>query len=66
MAKKLNLNDADVEELTQIRGVGDKIARKIVDYREQHGPFKSCDDLKKIPGFSQTEMEALKKYVTCQ
>lgn len=50
--KGLNLNDATAEELDRVGGIGRQRAQDIVDYRNQHGPFKSWDDLKKMPGFS--------------
>ncbi|WP_047999980.1 helix-hairpin-helix domain-containing protein [Lactiplantibacillus herbarum] len=47
----INLNQADVATLQHLSGVGQKKAEKIVAYRQQHGDFKSVDELKKVPGF---------------
>ncbi len=47
---KINLNTATAEELTQLKGVGEKIAESIVQYREGHGPFKSIADLELVKG----------------
>ncbi len=49
--KGLNLNDANAEDLDRIGGMGKQRSQDIVNYRDQHGPFKSWDDVKKIPGF---------------
>ena len=46
----VNINTATKEELTSIKGVGEKRAQEIIDYRTKNGPFKTVDDLEKIPG----------------
>lgn len=46
---KVYINEASVSELSdQLKGVGDRIAREIVNYREDHGSFKSFEDLDKV------------------
>ncbi len=57
---KVNLNTATKEELTKIDGVGDKKADKILEYRNQHGGFKTPDDLKNITGFGEKTVAKLK------
>ena len=53
-AEAININTADKETLmTSIKGVGEKRAEAIIDYREQNGPFKSVDDLAEINGIGQ-------------
>jgi competence protein ComEA len=51
----LNINTADAQAIidAHLKGIGDKRAAAIVAYRDQHGPFKSVDDLKNIKGISQ-------------
>ena len=46
----VNINTADVKELMTLTGVGRKVAEKIVEYRDNHGPFKKADELKKVDG----------------
>jgi competence ComEA-like helix-hairpin-helix protein len=48
--EKININTADVKELMSLTGVGRKVAEKIVEYRDSHGPFKKADELKKVEG----------------
>lgn len=53
-ASLVNINTADKETLiTAISGVGEKKAEAIIEYREQHGPFKSVDEITKIKGIGQ-------------
>ena len=58
MFKNLDLNIATEHELTVI--FGKDHAKKIVDYRNQNGPFKSWEDLKRIPGMLGTMLDTLK------
>jgi competence protein ComEA len=46
----VNINTATKEELTSIKGIGEKRAQDIIDYRTKNGNFKSVDDLEKFPG----------------
>ncbi len=47
---KVNINSASVKELMTLEGVGHKLAEKIVEYREAHGPFKKAEELRKVEG----------------
>ena len=47
---KVNVNTADVKSLMTLTGVGRKVAEKIVEYRESHGPFKKAEELRKVEG----------------
>jgi competence protein ComEA len=47
---KIDINSADVETLTTLKGVGEVRAHAIVKYRQMNGPFQSLDDLKHVPG----------------
>jgi competence protein ComEA len=60
----VSLSSATVEELDQLPGVGPVTAQKIVDYRDQNGPFASVDDLDAVPGIGPTRIEQLRELVT--
>ena len=55
--ERIDINVADVETLMSIKGIGEKRALAIVDYREQYGPFKSVDDLSEVRGVSESLIE---------
>lgn len=48
--KKININIATAEELAQLKGVGEVIAQRIIEYREQNGPFKTANDFLNVKG----------------
>jgi competence protein ComEA len=60
----VNINTATKEELTSIKGVGDKRAQDIIDYRAKNGPFKSIDDLEKVPGIGPGFMKRIRSQIT--
>lgn len=49
----VNINTADVKELTRLSGIGPAIAERIVRYREAHGPFKAAEELRRVEGVGQ-------------
>jgi competence protein ComEA len=61
---KVNINTASVGELDGLPGIGPVLAQRIVDYRTQHGPFRSVNDLQKVEGIGQKKFESLKDFVT--
>ena len=56
----VNLNTATKEQLCQITGIGDKKADLILQYREQHGQFKSIDELKQVSGFGDKSVDKIR------
>ncbi len=52
-AEAININTADKETLMAIKGVGDKRADAIIEYRELNGPFEAVDDLAAVSGVGQ-------------
>ncbi|WP_211211302.1 DUF655 domain-containing protein [Thermodesulfobacterium hveragerdense] len=65
-AKKLDINQATVEDLEKLPGIGKKTAQAIVDYREKNGPFKSLEDLEKVKGIGLKKLQSLKPYLTLE
>jgi competence protein ComEA len=59
-AGPISLNTATVEQLDQLEGVGPATAQKILEWRKQHGGFRSVEDLKQITGIGPKKFAALK------
>ena len=60
----VNINTATKEELTSLKGIGDKRAQEIIDYRKKNGDFKSVDDLEKVPGIGPGIMKQIRSQVS--
>jgi competence ComEA-like helix-hairpin-helix protein len=54
---KININEASQAELMKLEGVGAGAAKKIVAWRDAHGPFKRLHDLEKVPGVGREVLE---------
>jgi competence protein ComEA len=59
----ISLNTATVEQLDQLDGIGPTTAQKILDWRKEHGGFRSVDDLQQISGIGPKRFESLKEKV---
>lgn len=59
----VNVNNATVEQLTDLPGIGPAIAAKIVEYRTAH-PFKSVEEVKEVKGIGQAKFDAIKGLIT--
>jgi len=57
----VNINKADVKTLSTLKGLGPKKARAIVAYREEHGRFKSVEDLNQVKGIGKGIIARLEK-----
>lgn len=59
----ISLNTATVEQLDTLPGVGPVLARQIVDYRTQHGGFRSVDELREVRGIGDRRLADLRPLV---
>ena len=59
----LNINTATVEQLQQLPGIGEKIAERIVKYREKNGPFSKAEDLLNVEGIGKKKLEKIKPFI---
>jgi len=60
----IDLNQASVEDLTAVPGIGPALAKRIVDYRQAHRPFQKIDDLgEKVLGFGPKKVEKIKPFL---
>jgi competence protein ComEA len=63
-AQPVNLNTATLEQLDTLDGVGPGIAKRILDYRQQHGGFKRVEELGEVPGIGAKRLATLTPLVT--
>lgn len=62
--KQVNINRADVAELRNIPGIGEKKAEEIIRYREENGSFQKTEELMNVPGVGKKIFESLEKLIT--
>ncbi|XP_072455246.1 endonuclease/exonuclease/phosphatase family domain-containing protein 1 [Notamacropus eugenii] len=60
---KVNINTATPAQLMSLRGVSEKVALGIVDYRQEHGPFKSVEDLIRLDGINSSFLDKIRSQV---
>ena len=60
----ININTADAEELSALKGIGPALAQRIIDYRERNGAFKTIDELKNVRGIGDKKFNAFKDKIT--
>lgn len=60
---QLDINTADWPELTMLPGVGQTLAQRIVQWREQNGPFVDNDDLLRVPGIGPKTLRRIRPYL---
>ena len=59
----VNINTADNAQLSLLPRVGEKVAQRIIDYRQEHGPFKKSADLMQVKGFGAKTYELVSPYI---
>ena len=63
---KIDINTASAEELAHLKGIGQKKAAAIVEFRETNGSFLLPEDLVKVPGIGPKTFEANKDRITVE
>jgi competence protein ComEA len=59
----LDINAADSETLQTLPGIGPVLAGRIIEYRDEHGPFATVDDLINVKGIGQATLEKLRPLI---
>lgn len=62
----VNINTATLEQLQTIKGIGKKKAEAILQYRKEHGAFRTKEDLLQVKGIGKKALEAIESQVTFQ
>lgn len=62
--QKVDINRAEVWLLKALPGIGETLAQRIVDYRQQNGPFLNIAEIMKVAGIGTTTYERIKPLIT--
>lgn len=62
----IDINTADRESLMTLPGIGESKADVIIRYREEHGSFKTIEELMEIPGIKEGVFNKMKEYIKCK
>jgi competence protein ComEA len=60
----VDINRADAQQLASLPGVGESIAKRIIEFREEHGPFRRVEDLMKVKGIGEKSLEKIRPHVS--
>jgi competence protein ComEA len=62
-AAKVNLNSATAQQLTTLPGVGEKLAARIIEFRQKSGPFRTPQELMNVKGIGEKNFQKMQPYV---
>lgn len=63
-APPVDVNTASLEELDTLPGIGPALAERIIEYREEHGPFEAPEDLLEVKGIGESVLAGLLDSIT--
>ena len=63
-AGKIDINTATEAELMTVNGIGESLAKRIVEFRDENGPYERIEDLLKVRGIGEKSLEKLRAHLT--
>ena len=65
-SKQVNINASNIEGFTRLPGIGPKLAREIVDYRNLNGAFAAIEDIQNVAGIGPKKFERIKELLVLE
>lgn len=61
--EKISINSASIEQLITLKGIGETMANRIIDYRNENNGFKSLEDIKNVKGIGDKVFDNIKDFI---
>ena len=61
---EIHLNTAEKNDLMRLPGIGEEYAERIVLYRQDNGPFRSIEDLRKVKGIGRKRLDQIRRFLS--
>jgi competence protein ComEA len=62
-SQKININTARETDLESLPGIGPSLAAKIIEFRQQNGPFSTLDDLLQVSGIGTSKLAQIEEFI---
>ena len=63
VARQVDLNQATLSDLEALPGIGPKLAQRVIEHRDERGPFRTVDDLRQVRGIGRKKFDRLRPHV---
>ncbi len=66
LRRQININNADLNEIAGLKGIGNVLAERIVEYRSHNGQFSSIESIKNVKGIGQALFDKIRDDITVE
>ncbi len=63
ISRQVDLNQATVSDLEALPGIGPRLAQRVIEHRDERGPFRTVEDLRQVRGIGRKKFDRLRPYV---